>query len=59
MKTPKKKINNTNSAEDSELNFTDPIEKKRLINDDDDDFDEPLEDLGFDDLGAIDDDDDF
>jgi len=59
MKTPKKKIDIKNSALNSDLNLDDPIDKKRLINDEDEDFDEPLEDLGFDDLDGLDDDDDF
>ena len=53
MKTPKKKFDT-----DSAKNLDDPIADKGLINDDDEDFDAPLDDLeGFEDIDSLDDDD--
>jgi hypothetical protein len=54
MNTPKKKFD-AESAKNSE----DPIVDKPIIDDEDDDFDAPLDDLGvIDDLDSFDDDDD-
>ncbi|MBC7914129.1 MAG: hypothetical protein H7Y07_08400 [Pyrinomonadaceae bacterium] len=58
MNIPKKKIEDIDSADNLDSELDDPIEKKQLV-DEDDDFDEPLDDLGFDDLDSLDDDDDF
>ncbi|MEJ6980265.1 hypothetical protein WG906_07380 [Pedobacter sp. P351] len=62
MKTPKKKFDNIDSLNSSKTNLDDPIVNKRLnVDDDDDDFDAPLDDDlgGFDDLDSLDDDDDY
>ena len=58
MKTPNKKVDSTSKAHDSESDLDDdPIEKK-TIDEDDDNFDEPLDDLGFEELDELEDDDD-
>ncbi|MBC7915920.1 MAG: hypothetical protein H7Y07_17560 [Pyrinomonadaceae bacterium] len=57
MNTPKKKFENIESTEE-DLDDA-PIANKRLPDEDDDDFEAPLDDLGgFDDLAPLDDDDD-
>lgn len=60
MKTPKKKFENTDKKERLKSDLDDPIADRRLNDDDeDDDFDAPLDDLGgFDELDSLDDDDD-
>lgn len=60
MKTPKKKIENTDNEERLKSNLDDPIANKHLNDDDDDDFNTSLDDdlTGFDDLDSLDDDDD-
>jgi hypothetical protein len=58
MKTPKKQFDSTDSLKAPK---DDPIAKNHLQDDDDDDFDTPLDDdlEGFDDLDSLDDDDDY
>ncbi len=60
MKTPKKQFDSTDSLKAPKKNLDDPIAKNRLQDDDDDDFDTPLDDDlgGFADLDSLDDDDD-
>jgi hypothetical protein len=61
MNTPKKKFDNTESLKGQKTNLEDEsVTDKRLNDDDDDDFDAPLDDIGgFDDLDTFDDEDDF
>lgn len=60
MKTPKKNFEISEDKKDLKSNPNNPIANKRLNEDDDDDFDAPLDDdlSGFDDLDSLDDDDD-
>jgi hypothetical protein len=66
MANPKKSIkksptdDQTQDLEMNDENSYDPIETKNAYDDDDDDFDLPLDDLDtFDDFGADDDDDNY
>ena len=56
MRTPKNE-STANSAKNLDSQPVDPKAKKNY--DDDDDFDEQIDDLGFDDLDSFDDEDDF
>jgi len=62
MKTPKNPSTTKSTISSAKKPEVKPMEtkpKKSFDDDDDDDFDSQMDDLGFDELGGLDDDDDY